>query len=80
MYWDIEDEQICKSIMDDEINIDRLKEKHGEEYITKIIDYYKKNGFTIKDIFESYIRMPDLHILTNMFDSQRYEIIKEKYV
>ena len=37
MYWDIEDEQICKSIINDDSNIDRLKEKRGEEYITKTI-------------------------------------------
>lgn len=78
MYWDIEDEQICKSIIDDDNNIERLKEKHGEEYVKKTMKYYKKSGFTIKDIFETYLRMPDLHLITNMFDSQRYEIIKEK--
>ena len=44
MYWDIEDEQICKSILIDENNIIRLKEKHGEEYIIKTINYYKNLG------------------------------------
>ena len=31
MFWDIEDEQICKSILIDNSNLDKLKDKHGEE-------------------------------------------------
>jgi hypothetical protein len=78
MYWDIEDEQICKSIIVDENNIEKLKEKHGSEYITKTIKYYTKLGLSIKEIFNCYEKMPELHIITNMFDTQRYEILKEK--
>ena len=78
MFWDIEDEQICKSILIDENNLDRLKEKHGDEYIISIIKYYNSLDLSIKDIFKCYEKMPDLHLITNMFDSQRYEIIKEK--
>ena len=78
MYWDIEDEQFCKSILLDEKNLDRLKEKHGDEYITKTINYYTDLGLSINDIFRCYEKMPDLHLITNMFDQQRYEIIKEK--
>jgi hypothetical protein len=75
MYWDIEDEQICKSILIDENNISKLEEKHGKEYVTKTIEYFM---LPIKKIFECYEKMPDLHLITNMFDSQRYEMIKEK--
>jgi hypothetical protein len=39
MFWDIEDEQICKSILVDNTNLNKLKEKHGSEYITKTIKY-----------------------------------------
>jgi len=78
MYWDIEDEQICKSILQDESNLDKLKEKHGKEYITKTIKYYTDLGLSLNEIFKCYEKMPDLHLITNMFDSQRYEIIKEK--
>lgn len=78
MFWDIEDEQICKSILIDENNLDRLKEKHGNEYIEKTIKYYTNLGLSLNNIFKSYEKMPDLHLITNMFDSQRYEIIKEK--
>ena len=78
MFWDIEDEQICKSILVDENNLDRLKEKHGSEYIEKTIKYYTNLGLSINDIFKCYEKMPDLHLITNLFDQQRYEIIKEK--
>uniref|UniRef100_A0A6C0H914 Helicase ATP-binding domain-containing protein n=1 Tax=viral metagenome TaxID=1070528 RepID=A0A6C0H914_9ZZZZ len=78
MFWDIEDEQICKSILIDENNLDKLKEKHGNEYITKTIKYYTDLGLSINNIFNCYKKMPDLHLITNLFDQQRYEIIKEK--
>jgi hypothetical protein len=77
MYWDIEDEQICKSILVDNTNLNKLKEKHGDEYIEKTIKYYNKLGLSLNDIFKSYERMPELYLITNMFDSQRYDIIKE---
>jgi len=70
-------EQICKSILVDNTNLDKLKEKHGDEYIEKTIKYYNKLGLSLNDIFKSYERMPELHLITNMFDSQRYDIIKE---
>ena len=73
MFWDIEDEQICKSILVDNNNLNKLKEKYGNKYIDKII-----NTGNIKDIFKCYEKMPELHLITNMFDSQRYEILKEK--
>ena len=73
MFWDIEDEQFCKNIL-----VDKLKEKHGDEYIIKTIKYYSDLGLSLNDIFKCYEKMPDLHLITNMFDSQRYEIIKEK--
>jgi len=78
MFWDIEDEQFCKSILIDENNLDKLKEKHGNEYITKTIKNYTELGLSINDIFKCYEKMPDLHLITNLFDQQRYEIIKEK--
>ncbi len=78
MFWDIEDEQICKSILVNENNLDRLKEKHCEEYINKTIKYYTDLGLSINDIFKCYEKLPDLHLITNLFDQQRYEIIKKK--
>ncbi len=78
MYWDIEDEQICKSILINENNLIKLKEKHGDEYITSTVKYYNSLGLSINDIFKCYDRMPNLHLITNIFDQQRYEIIKDK--
>ncbi len=77
MFWDIEDEQLCKSILIDknqndlafgENNLDRLKEKHGSEYIEKTIKYYTDLGLSINNIFKCYEKMPDLHLITNLFD------------
>ena len=78
MYWDIEDEQICKSILVDETNIDKLKEKHGDTSIITSIKHFTDKGLSIDDIFKSYENMPDLYLITTMFDSQRYDIIKDK--
>jgi hypothetical protein len=77
MYWDLEDEQNCKSILTNESNIEQLKEKHGKIYVNETIKYYNDLGLTIKDIFKQYEQMPNLHLISNVFDSQRYEIIKE---
>lgn len=78
MYWDIEDEQICKGILVDEMNVDKLKEKHGDTNITTIIKYFTNNGLSLSDMFKPYENMPDLYLITTMFDSQRYDIIKDK--
>jgi hypothetical protein len=78
MYWDIEDEQICKSILVDESNVDKLKEKHGDTNITATIKYFTDKGLYFTDIFKPYETMPDLYLITTMFDSQRYDIIKDK--
>jgi hypothetical protein len=78
MYWDIEDEQICKSILVNEMNVDKLKEKHGDANINTIIEYFTNNGLSLSDMFKPYENMPDLYLITTMFDSQRYDIIKDK--
>ena len=78
MYWDIEDEQICKSVLTDKINVDKLKEKHGDKSISATIKYFTDKGLSLKDMFEPYENMPDLYLITTMFDSQRYDIIKDK--
>jgi len=77
MYWDIEDEQICKSICNDEKEISKLVEKHGS-IVNEIIEGYKLDGYSIKDIFKSYLSMPDLYLLSSLFDPDRYDAIKEK--
>uniref|UniRef100_A0A6C0HMP8 Uncharacterized protein n=1 Tax=viral metagenome TaxID=1070528 RepID=A0A6C0HMP8_9ZZZZ len=78
MYWDIEDEQICKSILVDETNVEKLKEKHGDTSIIATIKYFTDKGYDINDIFKPYENMPELYLITTMFDSQRYDIIKDK--
>ena len=66
-YWDIEDEQLCKKR-----NIQGLVEKHGEDVLLFLTEENKEQLLSIYD------KMPDLHILTNMMDRKRFEVIKEK--
>ena len=75
-YWDIEDEQICKSILSDENNISKLNEKYGDE-ITSLINDFTKLGISINDIFTPYKNMPDQYMMTTMFNSDPYNRIKE---
>lgn len=78
MYWDIEDEQICKSILNDENNVNKLKDKHGDTNVTQTIQWFREKGLSIKEIFQPYESMPDLYLITTMFDSERYDTIKNK--
>ncbi len=66
-YWDIEDEQMCKSR-----NVDGLIEKHGEDVLLFIKPENQERLLSVYD------KMPDLHIITNMMDRKRYEMIKER--
>lgn len=66
-YWDIEDEQLCK-----DRNINGLKEKHGEDELSFLTDENKNKLLGVYD------KMPELHILTNLMDRKRFEVIKEK--
>jgi hypothetical protein len=78
IFWDLEDEKICKNILCDNSKICDLYIKHNEKDVNDVINYYKKLGLSINDIFAPYKIMPDLYILSNMFDSERYNILKEK--
>lgn len=77
MFWDIEDEQICKSIIMNKDNLIKLKEKHGDKCVTSTIEHFNSLGLELIDIFKSYENMPDLHLITTIFDPQRYENIKK---
>jgi hypothetical protein len=66
-YWDIEDEQLCKKR-----NIQGLVEKHGDDVLLFLTEENKEQLLCIYD------KMPDLHILTNMMDRKRFEVIKEQ--
>jgi hypothetical protein len=80
IFWDIEDEQICKTIyksIETKKEIDILIEKHTE-LVNLVIKEFETKGYMIKEIFEPYLSMPDLHLITSLFDSERYVEIKEK--
>lgn len=66
-YWDIEDEQLCKKR-----DIQGLLEKHGDDVLLFLTEENKGQ------ILQIYDKMPDLHILTNMMDRKRFEVIKEQ--
>ncbi len=55
--------------MIDKNNLDKLKEK--------TIKYYTDLGLSLNNIFKCYEKIHDLHLITNLFVQQRYEIIKE---
>ena len=80
-YWDIEDEQMCKLCCSSDkvvrqAEINRLAEKHGD-MVALLVKEYTAKGYKFTDIFTPYLSMPDLCLLTSMFDQQRYDIIKE---
>jgi len=78
MYWDLTDEHLCKKICIDPSCINTLQEKHGKSYVDDTITHYTKSGYHLDEIFKIYLKMPELHVLTNMFDSEKYESIKNK--
>jgi hypothetical protein len=71
IYWDIEDEQMAKKQ-----DIESMVEKHGD-YIMLTQEEMIKEGYENEEIFNRYKNYPELHVLTTMFDSSRYETIKE---
>jgi len=65
-YWDIEDELLCKKR-----NIQGLVEKHGEDVLLLLTEQNKEQLLSVYD------KMPELHIITNMMDGDRYQVIKD---
>jgi len=64
-FWDIEDEQFCKNASNE--NMLLLEKKHGKNDINKCVN----------KSFANYKNMPDLHIITNLFDLDRFDYYKE---
>ena len=71
-FWTMEDESFCKNR-----DIESLLKNHGNQ-VKELINYYDKKALSIDDIFSIYEKMPELHILTSLFESERYEEIKER--
>ncbi|AYV79921.1 MAG: putative site-specific DNA-methyltransferase [Gaeavirus sp.] len=78
MYWGTEDEQICKSIVADNHNISKLADAHGKSYVNNTVKHFINLGYNVNDIFSSYLRMPDMHLITNLFDTTKYDDIIKK--
>jgi len=56
-------------------NIEGLIEKHSD-IVTTILTEMCQEGHTIENIMNEYNKYPDFHILTTMFDPQKWDIIK----
>lgn len=65
-YWSILDENLCKKR-----DINGLIEQHGQDVISIL-------GDDSDNILSQYDSMPELHIITNMMDYDRYLVIKNK--
>ena len=68
-YWDLEDEKMCKN--NDSIG---LINKHGSE-VLETLDYFKNSN-----ILKCYEKMPELELITSMFETDIFNTIKEKTV
>ena len=68
-YWDLEDEKICKN--NDSIG---LISKHGDE-VLETLDY-----FANPNILKNYEKMPELELITSMFETNIFNSIKDKTV
>ena len=66
-YWDIEDEQLCKNR-----DLDGLIRKHGDDVRLFI------NADNMNYHLAIYDKMPDLHIITNIMDRSRYDVISKR--
>jgi len=68
LVWYLNDEKACK-----DRNLELLKQTHGEYYINFILQ--RDYGNNVEFAFSSYDSMPDLCLITNMFDNNVYETI-----
>lgn len=66
-YWDLEDEQICKNQ-----NIEGLIFKHGHEVI-EALDYFNDSSILL-----DYEKMPELELITTMFETSIFSNIKQE--
>jgi len=68
-YWDLEDEKMCKNN-----DLDGLIIKHGDE-VLETFNYFKN-----PDILKNYEKMPELELITSMFETDIFKMIKDKAV
>lgn len=66
-YWTIEDELYCKNRQ-----IDKLKMKHGN----KDVEYFL-NPYNINSKLTFYDNMPNMHLLSTIFDHDKFNNIKQ---
>jgi len=67
-YWDLEDEQLCKKE-----NIDALVKRHDNE-VHEVLEYFEDD----KTVLKVYEKMPELELITTMFETDIFNTIKNK--
>ena len=70
IFWDIEDEQFCK--LND---WNSLVDKHGD-CVNIVKKSMIKEGYV--NILDEYIKYPEINIITTMFDSTKWDDIKDE--
>ncbi len=70
-YWDIECEHICKK----DSPITELSKLFNEVEIIDTLNQYVALGYSEKQMFESYQSMPDLYLISSMFESEHFSTI-----
>ena len=66
-YWDLEDEEMCKNK-----NIECLIFKHGYE-VTETLDFFNNSNILL-----DYEKMPNLELITTMFETSIFNNIKQE--
>jgi len=66
-YWNLEDEELCKKK-----DINSLVEKHGCE-VNQALNYFNDSNILLE-----YQKMPNLELITTMFDNKVFNNLKEK--
>lgn len=73
MFWNLEDENICKSVVTDNSQIEKLKEKFGVEDVDHTIQTFLQQGYTLTDIFNPYLIMPTFYFLSSYIQHENYD-------
>jgi len=76
LMWTLEDEKMCKNIMDNVFETQPLIDKFGKD-ASELIDVYIKHSI-LDERFKYYKSMPSIHYMTVMFNKERYtKLVKE---
>jgi len=76
LMWTLEDEKMCKNIMENIFETQSIIDKFGKE-ANELIDVYIKHSI-LNERFKYYETMPSIYYITVLFNRERYiKLIKE---